>query len=333
MQLPHIWIMRQAGRYLPEYRALRSQTPNFMNFCYDSEKACQATLQPITRFNMDAAIIFADILLVLDILGLKVEFIENQGPVIEKIDEQKLEILSVKQQSWQIDAVANTVALTKAKLDANKSLIGFAGSPWTVATYAIEGKSKADFIRSKLLALKNDTLLNKLIDIIVQQTIIYLEKQILAGATIIKLFDSWAGILQGQEYYRYIIEPTKIIIDYFKYKYPSIPIIAFPKGSGFLYDDYIKHLNFDILAVDANVPIAKMQDWQERNIIVQGNLDPQILLLEDQNIIKHKVDLIFEQLDKTKLIFNLGHGVLPNTPIENVKFLVHYVKEKFLYIK
>lgn len=330
MQLPHIWIMRQAGRYLPEYRALRSQTPNFMSFCYDSAKACEVTLQPITRFNMDAAIIFADILLVLDILGLKVEFKEHQGPVIEAIDEKKVEILAVKQQAWQIDAVANTVALTKSKLENDKSLIGFAGSPWTVATYAIEGKSKADFTRSKLLAFRNDTLLNKLIDIIVQQTIIYLEKQILAGATIIKLFDSWSGILHGQEYYRYIIEPTKIIIDYFKEKYPAIPIIAFPKGSGFYYDDYIKYLNFDILAVDANVPIAKMQHWQEQNIIVQGNLDPQILLLEDQNIIKHKVDLIFERLDKNKLIFNLGHGVLPSTPIENVKFLVDYVKEKFL---
>ncbi|MCF8462741.1 MAG: uroporphyrinogen decarboxylase [Rickettsiaceae bacterium] len=321
--------MRQAGRYLPEYRAIRSQVPNFMSLCYDSPKAAEVTLQPIERFNMDAAIIFADILLVLDILGLKVEFVETQGPIIEQISSENIKGLSVKTESWQMDAVANTVALTKTKLPTGKSLIGFAGSPWTVATYAIEGRSKSDFTRSKVLALENSTLLTELIELITQQTIVYLEKQILAGATMIKLFDSWAGILHGEEYYRYVIEPTKLIINYFKTKYSSVPIIAFPKGSGYYYEDYIQNLNFDVLAVDANVPIRKMAEWQSKDITVQGNLDPLVLLLGDQNKIKKNIDFIFNQLDKNKLIFNLGHGILPSTPSENVKFLVDYVKQRF----
>ncbi len=326
--LPKIWLMRQAGRYLPEYRAIREQKPNFMSLCYDSEKAAIVTLQPIDRFGMDAAIIFADILLVLDIIGLKVEFIEKQGPVVEKLSHHNIKSLQVYDSAWQIDAVANTVKLVREKLSPNKHVIGFAGSPWTVATYAIEGRSKTDFATSKFMALSNSRTLDELIDIITEQTIIYLSAQIDAGATIIQLFDSWAGILQDREYHKYVIEPTMTIVDAVKEKYPHIPIIAFPKGSGYYYEDYLKFINFDILGVDHNIPTLCLHNWQ-RSKIIQGNLDPSILLLSDQEVIKEKIDCIFKQIDINKFIFNLGHGILPTTPIENVTFLVDYVKQQF----
>ena len=327
--LPKVWLMRQAGRYLPEYRAIRETMPSFLSLCYNSEKAAEVTMQPLKRFDLDAAIVFADILLVLDMIGLNVEFVEKQGPVIEQLNSDNIKSLKVQDSCMQIEAICNTIKIVKSEISKSKKVIGFAGSPWTVATYAIEGRSKADFTLSKIAALSASKDLDLLIELITKQTILYLFAQIEAGADIIKLFDSWAGILHGWEYHKYVIDPTIKIVEAIKDKYPHIPIIAFPKGSGYHYEDYLKFINFDILAVDQNIPNVCMHNWQ-RSKIIQGNLDPLVLMLDDKNTIKDKVDDVFKDIDRNKFIFNLGHGVLPTTPIDNVHFLINYVQEKFI---
>jgi uroporphyrinogen decarboxylase len=209
-------------------------------------------------------------------------------------------------------------------LDKNKSLIGFAGSPWTVASYMLEGKGKQDFSVSKNFLYNNKKLALQLIDIITEKTIEYLLGQINAGVDIIQLFDSWAGVLSGEEYEDFVIKPTKKIVSLVKRKYPSLPIIGFPRGSGYLYQEYIDQTDIDAIGVDQFVPINTMKKWQE-NIIVQGNFDP-VLLLGKKEIIEKKANDILTCLDSKNFIFNLGHGILPNTPIENVQFLVNYVR-------
>jgi uroporphyrinogen decarboxylase len=319
-----IWFMRQAGRYLPEYMEIRKDSSDFLELCYDSEKAKKVTLQPIDRFDFDAAIIFSDILVLPHALGWKVAFKKGEGPILQKFETDK-DLLHINNDfDKKINCIYDTVNKVRLSLDKNKSLIGFAGSPWTVASYMLEGKGKQDFSVSKNFLYNNKKLALQLIDIITEKTIEYLLGQINAGVDIIQLFDSWAGVLSGEEYEDFVIKPTKKIVSLVKRKYPSLPIIGFPRGSGYLYQEYIDQTDIDAIGVDQFVPINTMKKWQE-NIIVQGNFDP-VLLLGKKEIIEKKANDILTCLDSKNFIFNLGHGILPNTPIENVQFLVNYVR-------
>jgi uroporphyrinogen decarboxylase len=321
-----IWIMRQAGRYLPEYREVRKKAGSFLNLCYNPELASEVTIQPIKRFDLDAAIIFSDILIVPHILGLNVDFLEGEGPKLENIDTyddlKKLKIKS-KEESEKIQKICDALSLTKSNLPKNKALIGFSGSPWTVATYILS-KKKHDFDYCREFLYKNNLLFRDLISIITDQTIIYLKEQIKSGADIIQLFDSWSGVLPENEFYDYVIKPTKKIVDSLKLFSPNTPIIGFPKGSGILYQDYSSNVNVDCLGLDQNIPLSFAKNLQKQKII-QGNLDP-VVMLCSKDIIKDKVDIIMDSLSGKGFIFNLGHGIIKETPIENVEFLVDYVK-------
>lgn len=320
-----IWLMRQAGRYLPEYREVRKRAGSFLDLCYNPSLASEVTLQPIRRFDFDAAIIFSDILIVPHILGLSVTFVEGDGPKVETIyEDHDLSKLKVKEfkDSDKIKRVCEALELTRQNLDKTKALIGFAGSPWTVATYIIsEKKHNFEFCRN--FALNKRKLLSKLIEILTQQTIIYLKAQIDAGADVIQLFDSWSGVLSEDEFEAFVINPTKIIVSEIK-KYSNVPIIGFPKGAGILYKKYVENVSVDAVSIDYFVPLNFAKEIQN-SLVVQGNLDP-LVMLSDKSLIEEKVGRIMSALSEKDFIFNLGHGIIKETPIENVEFLVDYVR-------
>lgn len=326
-----IWLLRQAGRYMGEYQEIRQNINTFLDLCYDSEKASIVTMQPIEKFNMDAAIIFSDILVLPDAIGWDVEFKKNEGPVLKKFTKKNANQLDYKNfesklKNSRATNVYDTVSKVRSKLPEEKSLIGFAGSPWTVASYMIEGRGKHDFSYCKSFIYENRELSLSLIDILVMETIEYLSGQIEAGVDIIMLFDSWSGVLNGKEYDDFVIKPTKKIIDTIKSRHSNIPVIGFPRGSGYNYDRYIDNTGIDVVSVDQFTPLDQMRKWQDK-VVVQGNFDP-AALLANKDIIKEKVDEIFNVLDKKNFIFNIGHGILQTTDPENVGYLVDYVKSK-----
>lgn len=320
-----VWLMRQAGRYLPEYMQVRSTVSNFLELCYDSKKATKVTLQPIERYGFDAAIIFSDILVLPHALGWDVSFKKGEGPILTKFESEK-DLLKLSDNfSDKINNVYSTVNNVRNSLPKDVSLIGFAGSPWTVISYMLEGKGKQDFSVSKSFLYNNYKTATKLFDIISDKTIEYLSRQIEAGAEIVQLFDSWSGMLNGFNYEEFVIKPTKRIVGKLKNKYPNIPIIGFPRGSGYNYDNYIENTNIDGVGVDQFIPISQMKKWQ-RNIVVQGNFDP-VVLLTNKEKIKNAVDEILYKVEDNNFIFNLGHGIMPNTDPKNVEYLVNYVRE------
>ena len=316
--------MRQAGRYMPEYMKIRSSVSNFLELCYDSDKAAKVTLQPIDKFGLDAAIIFGDILVLPHALGWDVSFKQGEGPILKKFEsENDLSLLNEKFSS-RIDNIYDTVSKVKASLSKDVSLIGFAGSPWTVVSYMLEGKGKQDFSVSKSFLYNQTETAKKLIDFIVEKTIEYLSGQIDAGAEVIQLFDSWSGVLNGAQYDDFVINPTIKIVNALKEKYPYIPVNGFPRGSGYNYEKYIALTGIDGVGVDQFTPISEMNKWQ-KNVVVQGNLDP-VILLGDKKNIADAVDKILSGMDDKNFIFNLGHGILPTTPVYNVEYLVNYVR-------
>lgn len=320
-----IWCMRQAGRYMSEYQAVRKDTGSFLDLCYNPKKAAEVTLQPISRFDFSGAIIFSDILVLPHALGWSVKFEENIGPVLGQFKSaEDFRYLEGKDIGY-LQKVYEAISIVRKTLASDKFLIGFAGSPWTVASYMLEGKSKKDFSASKKFLYQERELAISLINLLTEHTISHLIGQIKAGCNVIQLFDSWSGMLSGIEYEEFIIKPTKKIVDSIKEQYSDIPVIGFPKGSGFWYEKYIDITGIDVVGVDQFVPIAKMREWQEK-IVIQGNLDP-VILLTNKQLIKKAVDDILLNIDHQNYIFNLGHGILPTTPVENVEFLVNYVKE------
>lgn len=323
-EIPPLWIMRQAGRYLPEYRKIRENMGGFLDLCYSPSNAAEVTLQPINRFGFDAAIIFSDILVIPHSLGLDVHFEQGEGPRVERILESgDLGKLKIDPHEEKLHKVYEAIALVKSKLPEDKALIGFVGGAWTVATYILEGKGKHDFTHSRKIAYSDPKFLHNLIDIITAQTIHHILGQIKAGAEVIQIFDSWAGVLGGQEYEEFIIKPTAKIVREVKKHCPNVPIIGFPRGSGFLYEKYIELTGINGIGVDQTVPVSKMASWGE-HIVVQGNMDP-VVLLSGKDAIAKKVDEIMASRPK-KFVFNLGHGILPETPVENVEFFVYYLR-------
>ncbi|WP_407511933.1 uroporphyrinogen decarboxylase [Wolbachia endosymbiont of Trichogramma kaykai] len=314
-----IWLMRQAGRSLPEYRKAVKNMNNFMEICYSTNLVTELTLQPITRFDMDAAIIFSDILIIADILGCNVNFTRGVGPIIRTIESAK-ELKSLQGIESNTLPILNAIKEVRSQLPEEKSLIGFAGGPWTVVSYIIEGGGSKTF--SKVLNFC-PLALEEIIKKITEATIIYLIKQIESGADVIQLFDSNAGVLKGKLFERYIIKPTKEIVSAIKSRFPNFPIIGFPRSAENLYTDYCEQTGVSAVSIDYNVPI----EWAKENLKIplQGNLNPSLLAYNKSEAIE-EAKRIIDCFRGLPFIFNLGHGVLPDTPVENIAELVDLVR-------
>jgi uroporphyrinogen decarboxylase len=322
---PPWWLMRQAGRYLPEYRALRTKAPGFIEFCLNPALASEATLQPVRRFGMDAAILFADILLVPHALGQQVDFGED-GPILEPISELS-GLSGLRRCEFSgLEPVYETVRRCRAGLPVETALIGFAGSPWTVATYMVEGGSSRDFRRIKTWAYRDPNGFGALIELIVEATVDYLSGQIAAGVDAIQLFDSWAGVLSEAGFERWVIEPTRQITTRLRERFPAVPVIGFPRGAGLFYQRYVAESGIAAIGIDTAVSAVFAREMLQGQVAVQGNLDP-VALLVGGPVMEEEVRAIRRVLGGGPFIFNLGHGVLPQTPPENVAALARLLAE------
>jgi uroporphyrinogen decarboxylase len=322
---PPLWLMRQAGRYLPEYRALRSRAPSFLDLCLDPELASEITLQPVRRFDFDAAILFSDILVVPHALGRKVEFHEGQGPRLEPIDLSGVAELDAGRLTERLGPVFETVSRVRTDLAAEKSLIGFCGAPWTVATYMIAGEGTPDQAPARLMAAGSPEIFERLIDVLVEASVTYLTGQVRAGADIVQIFDSWAGSLDEGGFDRWCVAPTRRIVERLRSAAPGVRIIGFPKGAGLRLERYVESTGVDGLGIDWTVPLDHAREKLQPRVAVQGNLDP-IRLVAGGVALDREIDRIVERLAGGRFIFNLGHGIRPETPIANVEQLVRRVR-------
>jgi uroporphyrinogen decarboxylase len=323
---PPIWLMRQAGRYLPEYRSLRAQAGSFLDLCYRPEWAAEITLQPIRRFGFDAAILFADILIVPDALGQKVTFEEGAGPRLDAmLPDALLKVLNPNAVGEKFGRIFETVARVRAELPADKTLIGFCGAPWTVATYMIAGHGTPDQAPARLAAFGDPENFARLMDLIADCSVDYLSGQIEAGAQAVQIFDSWAGVLPDDQFRRWVIAPTVRMVRDLRARHPGVPIIGFPRGAGLLADAYVTETGVDAVGCDTAMPLAFMRDTLGAKAAVQGNLDP-LLLLAGGPLLESRIRGIVAALEGFPHIFNLGHGILPSTPVEHVARLVELVR-------
>jgi uroporphyrinogen decarboxylase len=324
---PCFWLMRQAGRYLPEYRATRAQANGFVDLCLRPDLATEITLQPLRRYAMDAAILFSDILMVPYGLGQPLAFKEGEGPVLEPIRDARA-IDKLAENLGDFDArvapIYETVRRVQAGLPETTTLIGFAGAPWTVATYMVEGGTSKDFANVRLLAYRDEAAFARLIDLLVKATIGYLDRQVEAGAEVLQLFDTWAGVLPEGEYRKWVLEPAARIVAGVRAKHKNVPFIFFPKGSGLLYRDAAQIPGVDALGIDTAVPLAFAKELQKSKT-VQGNLDP-IALAAGGPALVSAATRILDALGEGPFVFNLGHGVIPPTPPENVELLANLIR-------
>ena len=323
---PPFWLMRQAGRYLPEYRELRRGARDFLDMCFTPERAAEATLQPIRRFGMDAAILFSDILVVPWALGRKVEFREGEGPVLDKLrTSEEARALPRDNVSRHLAPVYEAVERVKAALPAETTLIGFAGAPWTVATYMVEGGTSRDFAATKRWALGDPEGFGVLIDRLVEATIVHLSAQIAAGVEAVQLFDSWAGVLDEGSFRRFVIAPTRRIVAELAERHPGVPVIGFPRGAGLLYRDYVIGTGVTVIGLDSTVPREIARQTLQCSVPVQGNLDPLALLVGGATF-EAEVAAILASFGSGPFVFNLGHGVVPETPVEHVTRLASMLR-------
>ncbi|MEQ8250401.1 MAG: uroporphyrinogen decarboxylase [Oceanibaculum nanhaiense] len=323
---PPFWLMRQAGRYLPEYREIRSQAGGFLDLCFSPKLACEVTLQPIRRYGMDAAILFSDILIVPYGLGQGVAFKEGEGPVLDPVrNASDLSRLSLDGFHERVAPVYETVTRIAEALPKETTLIGFAGSPWTVATYMAEGGGSKEFVAVKRWAYGDPEGFGQLIDLLVEATVSYLSRQVEAGAEVLQLFDSWAGALPEPGFRRWCIEPTIRIVAALKARHPDIPIIGFPRGAGTLYVPYATETGIDAVSLDTTVSVAWAAEALQSKLPVQGNLDP-ILLVAGGDALDREVERILSGFSGGAHIFNLGHGVTQTTPPETVERLARRLR-------
>jgi uroporphyrinogen decarboxylase len=320
-----IWLMRQAGRYLPEYRVVRSRVKSFLDLCLTPELAVEVTLQPLRRFPLDAAIIFSDILIIPHGLGQRVTFEEGQGPLLEAIRRtDQFERLSMAGLTERLAPVAAAMGAVRRELPDHVALFGFAGAPWTVATYMVEGRGGTDFETIKAWAYSDPDSFGRLIDLLTEATSSYLLQQIEAGAEVLQIFDSWAGALSGQMLERWGLRPTAEIVRRVKAVHPEVPVIVFPRGIGASYKRYAAACGCDGLSLDTTVPTAWAATELQPVVTVQGNLDPLALVAGGEGMAS-EVGSILESLGRGPFIFNLGHGIVPQTPVEHVAELCQLV--------
>ena len=325
-----VWIMRQAGRYLPEYRELRAKAGNFMNLCSNPELACEVTLQPLRRFSLDAAILFSDILTIPDAMGLGLHFETGEGPKFARPvrTEREINALSVPDVADSLGYVFDAVRLIRRELDGQVPLIGFAGSPWTVGTYMVEGGSSREFPTIKGLAAENPAALEKLLDVVARTTTNYLNAQIDAGAQAIMIFDTWGAALPGDDYRRFSLAGMQRILDGLQREKDGevIPVILFTKGAGELLSD-MAATGCDGLGVDWTTDLADARRITDDKVALQGNLDPAILRESPEMIVQGVASVLASYGTGPGHVFNLGHGITPDIDPEHLRVLVDAVHD------
>lgn len=327
LPVPPIWMMRQAGRYLPEYRATRAQAGDFLSLCYNPELAAEVTLQPIRRYGFDAAILFADILLIPQALGADLWFVTGEGPRLSTIStDADFNALKTKDDIHDTLApIYETVKILTRELPSETTLIGFAGAPWTVATYMIAGRGTPDQGPAHALKAENRALFQRLVDLLSEATIEYLSAQIQAGAEVVKLFDSWAGSLKGQDFDDFCLQPAKRIIAALKDRHPGIPIIAFPREGGDRYQGFARATGADCVALDNSVDAKWAAAHVQIDGCVQGNLASSHMVTGGQALVDETREIV-QAFSNGPHIFNLGHGITPDADPENVQLMIDTVR-------
>jgi uroporphyrinogen decarboxylase len=325
---PPVWLMRQAGRHLPEYHEVRARAGSFLDLCYTPELAVEVTLQPVRRYGLDAAIVFSDILVVPDALGQRVDFVEGSGPRLEAIrSSQELARLNPSATRSKFDLVYEVVGKARQRLPDEVALFGFCGAPWTVATYMVGGGGRTgDQAAAGNWFGRDAAGFRALIECLVNASIEYLAGQVAAGADVLQIFDTWAGRLSGDAFQRWVIEPTQAIVAGMRERHPGVPIIGFPLGAGANIPTYVAQSGVDGVSCDATVPLDFISRELSDRVVVQGNLDP-LLLVAGGAEMERQAEKILTALASKPFIFNLGHGVLPQTPPQNVVRLVELIRE------
>jgi uroporphyrinogen decarboxylase len=323
---PPFWFMRQAGRYLPEYQALRRREADFLRFCYTPELTIEAALQPLRRYGMDAAILFSDILVVPDAMGWPVTFAAGEGPVLEPLrrlgDVERLRADGVEA---HLEPVFTSLTALVAAVPDEVAVIGFAGAPWTVALYMVEGRGGSDAETIRSMAYRAPDVLTALIETLTQVTASYLERQIACGADVVQLFDSWAGLLPEPLFRAFVIEPTKRIVKHLKRVAPGVPVIGFPRGAGVLYASYVRETGVDAVGLDGTMSTRWAADTLQATCALQGNLD-NVLVKVGTDRLEDETARVLDALSGGRFVFNLGHGILPETPPEHVQRVCEQVR-------
>ncbi len=328
LDIPPVWMMRQAGRYLPEYRATRAKAGDFLSLCYNPELAAEVTLQPIRRYGFDAAILFADILLVPQALGADLWFVAGEGPRLSPVTtaDDIARLRPADEVHETLQPIYETVRILSAELPVETTLIGFAGAPWTVATYMVAGRGTPDQGPAHALRAENPAAFDALIALITDATIDYLARQIDAGAEVVKLFDSWAGSLTGPDFNRYSLEPIRNITQAIKTRYPHVPVIAFPREAGKNYVGFAQATGADCVALDNSVDAEWAAEKVQIDGCVQGNLAPRHMVTGGQELID-ETRRIVKAFSGGPHIFNLGHGITPDADPDNVQRMLDAVRQ------
>ena len=324
--VPPIWMMRQAGRYLPEYREVRAKAGGFLDLCFSPEFAAEVTLQPIRRFGFDAAIIFSDILVLPYALGRSVRFEVGEGPRLDPLDSpKKINALAPEADFEKLEPVYEALRRVRRDLDPHVALIGFCGAPWTVSTYMVAGQGTPDQAPARMMAYQHPESFAKIIDTLVENSITYLVAQLKAGANVLQIFDTWAGVLPPREFQRWSVEPTRRIVEGVRKKVPGAKIIGFPRGAGALLPGYVEATGVDAVSIDWAAEPGLVRDRVQSKVAVQGNLDP-LALIAGGAALDRAVDDVLENYAQGRLIFNLGHGIQPETPIAHVEQMLKRVR-------
>ena len=324
---PPVWLMRQAGRYLPEYQTIRMKAPSFLDFCYTPELAAEATLQPLRRFGFDAAILFSDILIIPDALGQKVRFDPNEGPKLDAlVTGQDFAKLNETIDRNRLSPVFETIERVRQKLPGDVALIGFCGAPWTLACYMIAGKSVQDQAPARLLAYRDPDLFQRLIDRLVEAAIDCLAWQIEAGVEAVQIFDTWAGVLPSTEFERWCTAPVKAIVAGLRLRHKNARVIGFPKGAGQHLMDFAARTEVDVLGLDSSIDPRWAARTFDRSLVLQGNLDP-LALVAGGAALERGLGEILIAFRGRPHIFNLGHGILPQTPLHHVALLLELLRK------
>jgi uroporphyrinogen decarboxylase len=320
--------MRQAGRYLPEYREVRAKAGGFLDLCYTPTLAAEVTLQPIRRFGFDAAILFSDILIVPHALGQHVEFVEGEGPRLEPIRSQnELASLDPRNAQERFGRIYETVARVRDGLPKETALIGFCGAPWTVATYMVAGRGTPDQADARIWAYRDPEGFSRLIDLLTESSIEYLSGQVLAGSDVLQVFDTWAGSLAVDQLERWVVAPTRTIVSTLRARHPDVPVIGFPRGAGVHIPHYVDETGVDGIGCDTTMPLPELTERiSDLGVVIQGNLDP-LLLVAGGKAMENRVAAILEETAGAPFVFNLGHGIVPQTPPEHVARLVELVRQ------
>ena len=324
--VPPVWLMRQAGRYLPEYQAVRKNLGSVLDLCFAPKLAAEVTLQPVRRFGFDAAILFSDILVIPHALGRSVRFTAGEGPQLEPLDDpDAMAGLRDEVDDGVLAPIYETIGLVKASLPKATAFLGFCGAPWTVATYMVAGHGTPDQAPARLFAYRHREAFARLIEILVQASTHYLVRQFRAGVDAVQIFDTWAGVLPPDEFERWCIAPTRRIVDGVRRAVPGAKIIGFPRGAGSKMVHYLDGVAADAVGLDWTVDLAIARDTVQKRKPVQGNLDP-LVLLAGGTALDRSVDAILAALAGGPFIFNLGHGILPDTPVAHVERMLKRVR-------